>query len=220
MEQLSYGPVISRKQAKEQGLKHYFTGKPCKFGHVSTRFTVSRSCVECGVAHGRRYLFSLKGQESLCRSRAKAKERYASGDQEYIASRRAACKKSNAKNREQRTSYQREKRQTDPRYLVRNRINSRLHALVNAIGSTKAAEFNEIVGCSGAFLANWLAQSFTAGMSWENHGEWHIDHIRPCASFDLTDPEQQKQCFHYTNLQPLWAKDNLAKSDNWEPSAA
>jgi len=50
-------------------------------------------------------------------------------------------------------------------------------------------------------------------MTWENHGEiWEIDHIKPCNSFDLTDIEQQKQCFHYTNLQPLFKTSKLAKS--------
>ena len=48
-------------------------------------------------------------------------------------------------------------------------------------------------------------------MSWDNQGEWHIDHIIPCASFDLTNEEEQEKCFHYTNLQPLWAIDNMVK---------
>lgn len=63
-----------------------------------------------------------------------------------------------------------------------------------------------------------LESLFQNGMTWDNHGfdGWHIDHIVPCAAFDLTDPEEQKKCFHYTNLQPLWAKDNLSKGDRYE----
>lgn len=52
-------------------------------------------------------------------------------------------------------------------------------------------------------------------MSWENYGVggWHIDHIIPCASFELTDGDEQRKCFHYSNLQPLWWFHNLEKSD-------
>ena len=61
----------------------------------------------------------------------------------------------------------------------------------------------------------YLDAKFTDGMSWENHGEWHIDHILPCASFNLLIEDEQRKCFHYTNLQPLWAKDNLSKAANY-----
>ena len=54
-------------------------------------------------------------------------------------------------------------------------------------------------------------------MTWNNHGKWHIDHRRPCASFDLTKEEDIKMCFHYTNLQPLWSTDNIRKRDKFDP---
>jgi hypothetical protein len=68
-----------------------------------------------------------------------------------------------------------------------------------------------LLGCSVSFLKGFLEAKFTEGMTWQNHGEWHIDHIKPCASFNLLDEEEQKKCFHYTNLQPLWAAENLSK---------
>ena len=60
-----------------------------------------------------------------------------------------------------------------------------------------------------------IEKQFKPGMTWERYGEWHVDHIRPCASFDLTDPEQQTICFNYENLQPLWAIDNMKKGAKW-----
>ena len=69
----------------------------------------------------------------------------------------------------------------------------------------------KLLGCSSEFLRQHLERQFKPGMSWENHGQWHLDHIKPCASFDLSKPEQQRICFNYKNLQPLWAIDNMKK---------
>jgi len=71
------------------------------------------------------------------------------------------------------------------------------------------------------FLKAQLESKFSDDMSWNNYGRkkgikcWEIDHIKPCCKFDLTDPEQQHQCFHWTNLQPLWALDNSSKGGRY-----
>jgi len=92
-------------------------------------------------------------------------------------------------------------------------LRSRLtDALKNNIKSKRTLE---LLGCSIEEFKSHIELQFKEGMTWDNHGHytWHIDHIRPCASFDLTDPKQQKMCFHYTNMQPLWWIDNLKKGD-------
>jgi len=107
----------------------------------------------------------------------------------------------------------------DPQQQLLNSLRSRLSGLVKK--GKKAASTMELAGCTVAQLRQHLEAQFTDGMSWENYGKhgWHVDHIRPCASFDLVDPEQQRQCFHYSNLQPLWAMDNMRKGARWQNAA-
>jgi len=77
----------------------------------------------------------------------------------------------------------------------------------------KSTNTLKLLGCSIKQLKSHLEIQFTCGMSWKNYGKWHVDHIRPCSSFDLSKSSEQLECFHYTNLQPLWAEDNLIKND-------
>lgn len=111
-----------------------------------------------------------------------------------------------------------ERRKSDPYYrlvcCLRNRILSALK------GKNKSAKTMDLIGCSVEELWIHLEKKFTEGMTRDNHSfkGWHIDHIIPCDSFDLTSPEQQKICFHYTNLQPLWAKDNHSKGNKKAPA--
>jgi hypothetical protein len=99
--------------------------------------------------------------------------------------------------------------------LPHNKIKINLrNRLSHACRGRKCSTTDKLVGCSWQNLMNHLESQFQSGMTWKNYGKWHIDHKRPCASFDLTDHAQQKECFHYTNLQPLWAKDNLTKGDS------
>lgn len=96
-----------------------------------------------------------------------------------------------------------------PEDRIKDSLRWRLRSSIN--GGRKSAATMELLGCSIAELKQHLEGLFWPGMEWSNYGEWHIDHIRPCAAYDLLDPVQQRECFHFTNLQPLWAKHNIAK---------
>lgn len=106
-------------------------------------------------------------------------------------------------------SYKRRMYKEDPNFAIAGRIRNRVRDAL--AGKDKSASTQELTGCDWKFLVKYIASLFTDGMSWENRSEWHIDHIKPCSSFNLVDPEEQRKCFHYTNLQPLWAEDNLKK---------
>lgn len=103
--------------------------------------------------------------------------------------------------------------QTDIDFKLKRNLRSRLNKTIR--GDYKTGSAVRDLGCSIEEFKAYLESLFQPGMSWDNYGlkGWHIDHIIPLDSFDLTDPEQLKKACHYTNLQPLWAADNLKKSN-------
>jgi len=111
--------------------------------------------------------------------------------------------------------YKRTKRATNVQYMLMDRMRAALNRSLRRNWVKKSKRTMQLVGCTPTELKSHIESLFMDGMSWDNRKLWHVDHIRPIASFDLSDPEQQKQCFHYSNLQPLWALDNHQKSDKW-----
>jgi hypothetical protein len=102
-------------------------------------------------------------------------------------------------------------RQTDLNFRMLGNLRTRIYHAMKK--DTKGKKTKELLGCSIQEFKIYLESKFREGMSWDNYGKygWHIDHIIPCSMFDLTNFEQQQKCFHYSNLQPLWAIDNLKK---------
>jgi len=126
---------------------------------------------------------------------------------------RAIGRRFYANHREERLAEFRARVHNDPVFAARVNLSTRIaHALRRNHGIRKSQKTLDLLGCSLVELRSHLEAKFQPGMSWDNYGAWHVDHIRPCASFDLSDPAQQRVCFHYTNLQPLWASDNFHKS--------
>lgn len=112
------------------------------------------------------------------------------------------------------TKWRQRRSASDIEFRLKANLKGRIwHALR---GGQKSKRTMVLLGCSIEEFKIYLESQFTEGMSWENYGEWHVDHKKPCAAFDLTDPDQQLLCFHHTNMQPLWAFDNLSKGSNFE----
>jgi hypothetical protein len=110
---------------------------------------------------------------------------------------------------------QRKKRNFDINYKILVNLRRRLHHAIYSKNINKIYHTIELLGCTIDELKQHLEKQFKEGMSWDNYGKngWNIDHIIPCAVFDFSDPVEQKQCFHYSNLQPLWWLDNIQKSN-------
>jgi hypothetical protein len=106
------------------------------------------------------------------------------------------------------------RRKTDLNFRMKCVLRGRLASAMKSSGTRKTASALIVLGCSIANFRIYIESRFEPGMSWENHGKvWHLDHIIPCAIFDLSKPEHQKACFHFSNLQPLFKSENCRKSD-------
>ena len=107
--------------------------------------------------------------------------------------------------------YEKKRKLTDPEFKLLKTLISRLGSAIKIKNAKKLDSTLKLTGCSIGCLKGYLEAKFEEGMTWENHGKWHIDHIKPCCSFNLMDEEEKRVCFNYKNLQPLWAKDSLSK---------
>lgn len=127
------------------------------------------------------------------------------------------CKKYARENRKKITQQRAKRRATDIQYRLSERIRGRLKSALRRKNKVKVGSAIRDLGCTLAQLVVYLESKFTSGMTWDNYGfyGWHVDHIKPLASFDLSNIEQFREAVHYTNLQPLWAKDNIRKGTKW-----
>lgn len=134
---------------------------------------------------------------------------YYRNNKEKIAEKHSDYNKSNRVKNQKR---QNDRYSADMQYRLGCRLRTRLNNALN--GNFKAGSAVRDLGCSLEYLKSYLESKFSPGMTWQNRHLWHIDHIRPLAMFDLTDRAQFLEACNYKNLQPLWAEDNLSKSDS------
>lgn len=191
---------------------------------ISGKYIVSR-CRECEREICREY--KERNREALNARRAidrkenphkwkAANKKFYEKNAERMIQRSKEYAQHNRKEISKKQALQRKlRRNSDPTYRIKENLRKRMwETIVKSQGKTKSARSLQLLGCSAQDCRLYLESLFLDGMTWENYGEWHIDHIKPISSFDLSQPEEQFKCFHYTNLQPLWAIDNLKKGDS------
>lgn len=231
--------VISRSEAKAQGLNRYFTGVPCNRGHVSARYTGSCMCVACSGENN----LSQKGQRPKTEKTEGEKQRAAEHSKKYHHKNRevvlaamkvrnrayylknkekiiAAAGKYQSENLTKRNAYKSawstQRAKKDPVFsaaLMMRKLASRACDRIKS-GRKERARTAEKLGYTASELKAHIERQFLPGMTWANHGAWHLDHVLPIASFDLTCPLERMAVNGLGNLRPLWAKDNLKKSDS------
>jgi hypothetical protein len=136
---------------------------------------------------------------------------------EFAAEENARSQAWHLRNKERVREYHRKKAErygrTNLNYLIRKRLRNRIGMALSK--NSKSGTTLMLLGCSIQDLKIYLESKFDVGMSWQNWGKgkdkWNLDHIIPCALFDLSKPGHQQRCFHFSNYQPLWEIDNIRK---------
>jgi len=141
-------------------------------------FYTGKACVHGHVDLRRWCRFTVKGQS-------------------YLGSKCETCRKKNRA----------EHRHKDVAARLRNRINNVLRSRIKG-SRHRCTKIAELLGCSIEEYMYYIERHWQEGMEWANRGTWHIDHIKPCKGFDLTEPAAVQECFHYTNTRPVWAAQN------------
>jgi hypothetical protein len=196
-------------------------------------FGVTSVCKECSKIYSKKYYLENKerlatlgrewhksNKESVSKRHKKNRlenlEAYKATSKKYYSNNKKAhrqyCKKWAERNPDKIKEYA-AKKNKNLNTRIGNTLRSRVRDAVRRSYYISGASIYEIIGCNTKTLKIHLESQFKDGMTWDNYGMygWHIDHIKPCAAFDLTDIEEQKKCFHYSNMQPLWADENIKK---------
>lgn len=215
----------SRPQAKLEKSEKYFTGKPCKHGHKSIRMTIDGRCIGCGEmrrlaktdedraeASERSKKYHAENREVVLIKMRIRNARYYQANKEKV---KAQTMKYQSENAGSRTKYKKEwakqKAKTDPAFKMTLVARRMLQRALGVSGQKKYKRTFDHLGYTSEQLVARLESQFLDGMSWDNYGEWHIDHIKPLsvmAKSGIYDPAVLNAL---DNLSPLWAADNMAK---------
>lgn len=222
--------IISRKEAKSLGLKRYFTGKPCKHGHIVERNTSNGECFSCGKSYRnsnkeeiakKKKAYTEKNKEEINRKR----KLYREENKEEIARKKKAWREANKEAISERSKlYYRANKEklyeNSKRWHKNNPMQSfargSLQRIEKATGKPRVSKAELELGYTQEEFIAHIESQFKDGMSWNNRSEWHIDHIKPISLFIKDGETRLKVINSLSNLRPLWASENKSKSCKYD----
>tara|TARA_Y100000592_G_scaffold27891_1_gene44392 strand:- start:9840 stop:10514 length:675 start_codon:yes stop_codon:yes gene_type:complete len=182
--------------------------------HKGSKDGTRNMCVKCNKSYAKNYY--KKNKDSILQ-KTKA---YRNANKEIIQQKDKERKrllkndpKKYADHKKKYNKWYNNRLKTDPSFKLRIYMRNRIKSALKNDSAIKSDKTMSLLGCDLSTLKKHISDKFEKNMEWSNFGKWHVDHIIPLAAFDLEETEHQKVAFHYTNLQPLWAEDNLKKAD-------
>jgi hypothetical protein len=201
--------IVTLKEAREKGLVHYFTGKPCKYGHVAERLTCNKTCCVC-----RKSIDSRSYQKHRESRLGKVKSYYDSNAEKIKQYQRHYGSK--PENKKLINTRHKRRYQEDPVYKAMWLMRGHTHKLLSRYNiPDKRYVKSTRVDYSPADLVKHLEKLFQPGMTWENHGQWHIDHVIPISVLTDWGIYDQKIINALYNLKPKWAEENMSKGNRF-----
>ena len=204
--------INNKRKTKKEDRKLDETPRKCKNCNLelpSKLFEIKRAiCIECNKLKVKEYRSKTKSE------RNEAMRRYRKNNPKYVEKSKENIKKYRELHKKELQDKEKERLKNDPVFKLKKNLRRQLLKHVK----NKHTNSIEILGCSGEFLKEWIEYQFDENMSWSNHGiYWHIDHIKPINSFDITMKEEVNLCFNWRNIQPLEKTKNMEKSDKIIP---
>lgn len=193
--------TTTRPEALAAGAKYYFTGQPCKHGHVEPRKTVNGTCVGCVNMKNQTEAYRLRAAEYEASHAVQTRRRQRNQDPDKIQARKESRERWNKQHLK---GYHKRRMETDPSYRIKALLRSRMGSARrrNGVSGTTIKD----LGCTIAFFKSYIEglPTWDPSWAWADAGtSFHLDHIEPLGLFDLQDPEQFRVAAHYTNYQAL-----------------
>lgn len=240
--------VITRSEARNLDLTHYYTGKVCKRGHLSKRRVSTKTCCQCSNED---QIVRRSNPETMKKERDQARTRWKKSpkirEKKKIAdkARRSTESHKEAQRKKDREKYDldpvyrqrkinsacqyfqdnkekvaerkkkwfKKKYRTDDNFKTKHLLRSMVARVIKGAKTEKSSSTFDCLGYSASDFRSHIEKQFTRGMSWDNHGDWHIDHVIPVSFFIKSGEVDPAVVNALHNLKPLWAEDNHKKSD-------